>query len=216
MIEKIKGVGNPLTIIAIFAALAEVMGTVSLRLIDKSLQPTFIWFLIIFPCLLVVLFFLTLNFNTRSIYAPSDFRDEYIFKSLMLNERIQPDEKINTDKEYVEKTAKALGVDKNKKVPLTSSEIVSQLFMYRYNIEKELVRLSKTYLESDNRKGIIHSLGSLTQLNLLTAEQVNAIRNIYGITSMAIHAEEDRISHGQIEFVHKIAPGLIEELRDIS
>ncbi len=132
MIEKIKGVGNPLTIIAIFAALSEVMGTISLGLIDKSLQPTFIWFIILFPSVLVVLFFLTLNFNTRSIYAPSDFRNEDIFKSLLLNERIKPDEKISTDKEYVAKTAKELGIDENKTVPwfVENETFASSPFFY--------------------------------------------------------------------------------------
>ena len=215
MIEKIKGVGNPLTIIAIFAALAEVMGTISLGLIDKSLQPTFIWFIILFPTILVVLFFLTLNFNTRSIYAPSDFRNEDIFKSLLLNERIKPDEKISTDKEYVAKTAKELGIDENKAVPLTSSETVNLLFSLRYNIEKELVRLSNTHLQLDNRKGIIQSLGQLVQAEVIDMTQLNAIRNIYSIATMAIHAEEDKITAGQMEFVKKIAPGLIDELRNI-
>jgi hypothetical protein len=46
--------------------------------------------------------------------------------------------------------------------------------------------------------------------------QLNAIRNIYSIASLAIHAEEDRITTGQMEFVKKIGPGLIDELRNIN
>jgi hypothetical protein len=79
MIESIKKVSNPLTIIAIFAALAEVNGTVAIGLVNSNLQPTFIWFIICFPTLLIILFFLTLNFNPKVIYAPSDFRDEINF-----------------------------------------------------------------------------------------------------------------------------------------
>lgn len=76
MIENIKGVRNPLTIIAIFAGLAEISGTGILPFIAETNQATYIWFLMIFPVVLVVLFFLTLNFNPRVLYSPSDFRDE--------------------------------------------------------------------------------------------------------------------------------------------
>ena len=76
MIEKIKGVRNPLTIIAIFAGLAEISGTGILPFIAEVNQAIYIWFLMIFPVVLVVLFFLTLNFNPKVLYSPSDFRDE--------------------------------------------------------------------------------------------------------------------------------------------
>ena len=69
-------VKNPLSVIAIFAALAEVAGTGVLPFIAETNQATYIWFLMMFPVLLVGLFFLTLNFNSRVLYAPSDFQDE--------------------------------------------------------------------------------------------------------------------------------------------
>jgi hypothetical protein len=76
MIETIKGVRNPLTIIAIFAGLAEISGTGILPFIAQPNQATYIWFLMIFPVILVGLFFVTLNFNPKVLYSPSDFRDE--------------------------------------------------------------------------------------------------------------------------------------------
>lgn len=79
MIEKISRISNPLTIIAIFAALAEIAGTVSLGIVDKSLQSIFVWFVMLFPVLLVIAFFLTLNFNPKVLYAPADFRDDKSF-----------------------------------------------------------------------------------------------------------------------------------------
>lgn len=87
MIDKIKAVQNPLTIIAIFAALAEVAGTVALATVDRSLQSTFVWFVMAFPTLLVLLFFATLNFNAKVLYAPSDFRDEENFLSTLAGPR---------------------------------------------------------------------------------------------------------------------------------
>lgn len=91
MIEKIKGINNPHTIIAIFAALAEVSATVSLGLIDKTLQPIFIWFLIGFPSLLVILFFITLNFNTKVMYSPSDYQDEKYFVKALFPNKVSDD-----------------------------------------------------------------------------------------------------------------------------
>jgi len=79
MIEKIPLVKNPLTIVAIFAGLAEIGGTIVLPLLDSDIQSIFVWYVMGFPTLLVILFFLTLNFNHRVLYAPSDYTDEANF-----------------------------------------------------------------------------------------------------------------------------------------
>ncbi|WP_206733590.1 hypothetical protein [Flavobacterium sp. YO12] len=76
MTEKVGLIKNPLTIIAIFAGIAEVSGTLVLPFIHENNQELFIYFLISFPTALVVLFFLTLNFNNKVLYAPSDYQDE--------------------------------------------------------------------------------------------------------------------------------------------
>jgi hypothetical protein len=68
--EKIT---NPMTIIAIFAGLTEASATVSLPFLDDSDRDIYVWFLISFPLCLIFLFFVTLNFNYKSLYAPSDF-----------------------------------------------------------------------------------------------------------------------------------------------
>jgi hypothetical protein len=95
MVEKIGPIKNPLTIIAIFAAIAEISGTVVLPFISESNQGTYIWFLMLFPLLLVVLFFLTLNFNHKVLYAPSDFKDEEnFFKSFKPASPTERDEKL--------------------------------------------------------------------------------------------------------------------------
>lgn len=83
MTEKIKKINNPLTIIAIFAALAEVNATIAIGLIDNSLHHIFIWFIIGFPTLLVLCFFLTLNFNTKVMYSPSDYKEDKSFTELI-------------------------------------------------------------------------------------------------------------------------------------
>ena len=66
-----------------FAGLAEVSGTGILPFLDKDVQHIYVWFLIALPTLLILLFFGTLNFNHRVLYAPSDYRnDESFFRAL--------------------------------------------------------------------------------------------------------------------------------------
>ena len=79
LINKASHVKNPMTVIAIFAAIAEISGTTVLPFIEVQNQYTYIWFLILFPVLLVTVFFATLNFNRDALYAPSDYKDEKNF-----------------------------------------------------------------------------------------------------------------------------------------
>lgn len=55
-----------------------------LGLVDASIQSIFVWFVMLFPILIVVLFFATLNFNAKVLYAPSDYKDEDNFLQTML------------------------------------------------------------------------------------------------------------------------------------
>ena len=79
MAEPAGHIRNPLSVIAIFAGIAEISGTIVLPFVSPEHQGTFIWFLMLFPAVLVVLFFLTLWFNHQSLYAPSDWKDETNF-----------------------------------------------------------------------------------------------------------------------------------------
>jgi len=85
LIEKVSHVKNPLTVIAIFAGLAEVSGTIVLPFLEKNTQQTYVWFLMGFPCLLVLLFFITLLMKHHVLYAPSDFRDDKLFADLFIH-----------------------------------------------------------------------------------------------------------------------------------
>ncbi|WP_371922254.1 MULTISPECIES: hypothetical protein [Pseudomonas] len=63
---------SPLTIIAIFAGIIEASALASLPFLSEESQTTYTWFLVGFPFFLTVLFFLTLNFNYKSLYLPSN------------------------------------------------------------------------------------------------------------------------------------------------
>lgn len=88
MLEKYSKVDNPLTIIAIFAGITEVASSVALPFLSANIQETFVWFLILFPFALITAFFLTLNFNTKSLYAPADYRDDkHFLQALSISEK---------------------------------------------------------------------------------------------------------------------------------
>ncbi|WP_243667248.1 hypothetical protein [Pseudomonas brassicae] len=59
---------SPLTIIAIFAGIIEASALASLPFLGEDSQSIYTWFLVGFPPFLTILFFLTLNFNTKSLY----------------------------------------------------------------------------------------------------------------------------------------------------
>lgn len=85
MIKPKNKITNPMTIIAIFATLSEASAAVSLPFLDDEERALYIWFLISFPFYLLFLFFATLNFNYRSLYAPSDFEKGEDFLKVMEN-----------------------------------------------------------------------------------------------------------------------------------
>lgn len=63
---------NPITVIALFAGLSEASATTVLPYLDDASRQPYIWFLILFPSILVILFFLTLNFNPSALYTTPD------------------------------------------------------------------------------------------------------------------------------------------------
>ena len=77
-----------MTVIAIFATLSETSAAISLPFMDNKEREVYIWFLISVPFYLLLLFFATLNFNYRSLYAPSDYeKGEHFINALDTTER---------------------------------------------------------------------------------------------------------------------------------
>lgn len=90
--SAINHIKNPLTIIGIFAGIVEISANIVLPMLDPTQQDSYLWFLMFFPAALVVLFFITLNFNPVVLYAPSDYNndDSYIkANAKMIGNQIQ-------------------------------------------------------------------------------------------------------------------------------
>ena len=67
-----KPIMNPITVIALFAGLSEASATTVLPYLDDNTRQLYVGFLIAFPSTLVILFFLTLNFNPKALYPPTE------------------------------------------------------------------------------------------------------------------------------------------------
>lgn len=70
-------------IIALFASLAEVSGTVVLRFLPERIQFIFIWFVILFPIIIVLLFFYILYKKPLHFYSPEYYQNETNFMASM-------------------------------------------------------------------------------------------------------------------------------------
>ncbi|CAH6896269.1 conserved hypothetical protein [Vibrio chagasii] len=70
---------NPLTIIAVFASIVEISGSIVLPNLEPEIQGLYVWFLMLFPSGLVAAFFVVLWFKNTVLYAPTDYRNDQSF-----------------------------------------------------------------------------------------------------------------------------------------
>ena len=111
-IEKgiLEAVKSPLSVIAIFAGISEIAMTVTLLNLPSDNQKTFIWFVMLFPILLVALFFIVLYKKPAVLFSPGDYQDDGAYLSSIgvskgieeLSVRIgQIEETLTTVQQYV-------------------------------------------------------------------------------------------------------------------
>lgn len=99
MAKITKKVDNPLSLIAYFAGISESITLAVIPILAKvgvNLPAPLIWFAVLFPIFIVLLFFTTLNFNHRVLYAPGDFSDEEHFLSILKGDYVK-DERVGGD-----------------------------------------------------------------------------------------------------------------------
>ena len=97
MATKTTHVKNPLTIIAVFASITEISASAVLPHISEPIQWVFIWFIILFPFVLISLFFFILWNKHHVLYAPSDFLSDESFLSIVPQTSQDISEKINEE-----------------------------------------------------------------------------------------------------------------------
>lgn len=124
MKEKIS---NPLTVVGIFAGIAEIAGTTVISFLSEKLQSIFIWYVMGLPILLVILFFITWNFNPSVLYSPSDYKNEDNFLTILTkkhkNDIVDIEKSIDSTKKDIVKEVTNIFKSKN----VVSSEYIEKL-----------------------------------------------------------------------------------------
>lgn len=100
--DSVSRVKNPLTLVALFASISEISMAVVLTRLPEALQETFIWFVMGFPCALVLLFFFVLYRRPAVFFAPGDYKQEELYVSSIGLAR--PDEVLSARLKTVEET----------------------------------------------------------------------------------------------------------------
>lgn len=77
-------VRNPLSVIAMFVLLVEAIATVTLvQVSDLPIANPLVWFVVLFPTLIAVLFFCTIWWRHQFLYSPMEYRSDESFLTAM-------------------------------------------------------------------------------------------------------------------------------------
>lgn len=119
-------------------------------------------------------------------------------------------------KRTLEETLKAHGIEKVTASQASTPDTVNFLFNIRYNIEKEIRRLCKNHFSHDrNNVSLMRIITELKVAGVIDQKIYKIIRDVYSITSPAIHGEEDLVSKIQFEYIREVGPELIATLKEL-
>lgn len=78
-------VRNPLSVIALFVLLVEMIATVTLVNVvkERAISLPLVWFVVSFPALIALLFFATLWWRHQYLYSPMEYRSDESFLTAM-------------------------------------------------------------------------------------------------------------------------------------
>ncbi|MCM3292385.1 hypothetical protein M3661_19885 [Paenibacillus sp. MER 180] len=164
-------VQNPLTIIAIFAGIAEIAGTAVLLGLPLEIQKTFVWFVMLFPFVLVGLFFIVLLFKHGVLYAPSDFTDESNFIGILKNRSNQINNELNGATSEIEEAKKLIETIEEAKKQLAESTPENTYFAQITELSKKLNLIQsqvenakQTNNDEDINLKVIHKMNNVINL----------------------------------------------------
>jgi hypothetical protein len=119
-------------------------------------------------------------------------------------------------KKVLEETLKAHGINKVRKQDISTSDKVNFLFNIRYNIEKELRRINEIHFSEERKLPLMKILSDLNQSDIIDNQLYNVIKDMYSITSPAIHGEDELVTDIQFEYIKQFGNEVIGTLKEIS
>ena len=158
-------VSNPLTIIAIFAGTAEAFATGALISLPLEIQSIFVYFVMLFPLSIVLIFFGILIFKHHVLYAPSDFADQDHFLQINQIKNAVVDA---TEKAIEEATASGQKIDPKKVAASTIEQMELGLNEQVYNYLKEHPD------EAFTSRGLAHILSASSNLIIFSLHYLDS------------------------------------------
>lgn len=131
-------VRNPLSVIALFVLLVEAIATVTLIQVQDEMQIALplVWFIVLFPTMIALLFFSTLWWRHQFLYAPTEYRSDESFLTAM--HRLQ---RVEARQEAAELNPRTTGEKE-------SLQVVDRLLTL--GDVRAAVKVGRTFLEAKN------------------------------------------------------------------
>jgi hypothetical protein len=183
MQKKLGTVKNPLSVIAIFAGIAEISGAAVLPHIAPENQELYIWFLMIFPFLLITFFFITLNWNYKVLYAPSDFENEDNFVNLQKASYDETFDKLHRETSEIEEQLNSID-----EAPISENDTLQHADVTE--LKSEIGKIS-TNKEREERKEIMRRFHNI---------EMHELRSLEGLVLNKLQRELDIKIDRDMEF----------------
>lgn len=159
---------NPLSVIAMFVLLVEAIATVTLVQISEqeSIVLPLVWFIVLFPTLIALLFFSTLWWRHQFLYSPMEYRSDESFLAAM--HRLQ---RVEARQEAAELNPRTADETQSRQVvdrlmglgDVRTAVKVGRTFLEaaQYDVAARLFRyiLDKTPKRDDDRYNVLANLG---------------------------------------------------------
>lgn len=93
---------------------------------------------------------------------------------------------------------------------------VNFLFKLRYNLEKEIRRIYENNFNSEKVLPLMKLISELNKGGIISMELFQTIRNVYSISSPAVHGYLEDISEKQYNYAKEVGPDLVSVLRELN
>lgn len=191
---------NPIGVIALFVFFIEAIATTSLKFLLDAKSPYtahIVFFILGFPMLLVILFFVTLWVRRESLYSPSDFRKEANFMQLF--------QSVDARVEKVEIRQKAAQLDPRGD-PADVFAVIPDL-LARNDIET-VVSLGRAFLKVKRYSNSLDVFRLLSRLPLVSEVQSQVIAfTAYSLNGLGRYQEAIQ----ELKDLRQLDPNLAEK-----
>ncbi|MGO1058001.1 hypothetical protein ACTL32_02590 [Planococcus sp. FY231025] len=96
---------------------------------------------------------------------------------------------------------------------ISAEKTVINFFAIRYLLEKEIRRIAVDHISDPNKKPVLQLVKTLSQQGIFEPNMLNAILEVWSITSAAMHGED--IGEADENFVESVGQPLLHRLKGI-